>query len=95
MAIKAQEIGDFCPLLKKSCIRHKCAWFIKVLGSNPQTGEELEHWGCAVEWLPLLLVENSQKTREVSGSVDALRKEVSQRQQLLSLVSATKELTKS
>ena len=64
-----------CPLLNKACLEYACRWFIQVLGNNPQTGEHVNKWGCAVEWLPVLLIENSQQQRQTGAAVETLRNE--------------------
>tara|TARA_A100001515_G_scaffold5499_1_gene4938 strand:+ start:303 stop:608 length:306 start_codon:yes stop_codon:yes gene_type:complete len=73
MKIKA---GSFCPLIKKDCIELKCAWFTQLRGHNPNTGEEVDDWGCAVGWLPVLLVENSQQQRSTGAAVESFRNEM-------------------
>ena len=40
---KKIEVGHYCPLLKKECIEHKCAWYTHIRGSNPNTGEDLDN----------------------------------------------------
>lgn len=67
--------ADFCPLIKKECVENKCRWYVHLLGTNPQTGSELDKWGCAVEWLPILLVESSKEARHASAAVESFRNE--------------------
>ena len=76
MEIKA---GCFCPLIQKDCIGLQCAWITQVRGNNPQTGEEVDHWECAVKWIPMLLVENSQMQRQTGAAVESFRNEVVKR----------------
>lgn len=70
------EAGSFCPLIKKDCIGLKCSWFTQLRGHNPNTGEEIDDWGCAVGWLPVLLVENSQQQRSTGAAVESFRNEM-------------------
>lgn len=72
-----------CPLLKEECIEHQCAWFTHVTGLNPQTGAAMDHWDCAVRWLPMLITEGARQTRNVAASVDSMRNEVVERQDQL------------
>jgi len=72
MEIKA---GNFCPLLQKECIGLQCAWITQVRGNNPQTGDEVDHWDCAVKWIPMLLIENSQMQRQTGAAVESFRNE--------------------
>ena len=78
MTIKV-ESGDHCPLMGKTCIGLQCAWFTKVQGTNPQTGKDIEDWGCAVAWLPMLAIENSQTKRMSGAAVESFRNEVVKR----------------
>jgi len=68
--------GDFCPLLKKDCVGIKCSWFTQVRGTNPNTGQEIDEWNCAITWLPVLLIENSQQQRQTGAAVESFRNEM-------------------
>ena len=68
--------GTYCPLVKEDCLQLKCAWFTQLRGTNPNTGKEIDEWGCAVTWLPILLVENSQQQRSTSAAVESFRNEM-------------------
>lgn len=70
--------GDFCPLIKKDCIGLKCAWYTQVRGLNPNTGEEIDEWSCAITWMPIMAVEIAQKSNQTSASVESFRNEVVQ-----------------
>lgn len=59
-----------CPLIKKECVEHQCQWYTHLLGAHPQTNKEVDEWGCAVTWLPVLLIESSNQTRKVQASLD-------------------------
>ena len=48
------EQGKFCPLIGEDCLGLKCSWFTQIRGTHPQTGEEIDEWGCAVNWIPTL-----------------------------------------
>lgn len=68
--------GEKCPLLKKDCIKLDCAWFTSIHGVNPETNETVEHWKCAMVWLPGLLIENSFQQRTTGASVESFRNEM-------------------
>jgi len=67
--------GNFCPLIKKDCIGLKCSWYTQMRGTNPNTGEPVDEWGCAVTWMPMLLIENSQQQRQTGAAVESFRNE--------------------
>jgi hypothetical protein len=70
------EQGKYCPLIQKDCIGLQCSWFTQIRGMNPNTGEPVDEWGCAITWLPMLTIENSQQQRHTSAAVESFRNEV-------------------
>lgn len=68
--------GNYCPLLKKDCVGLQCAWFTQVRGHNPNTGKEVDEWSCAMVWLPVLLIENTQQQRSTGAAVESFRNEM-------------------
>lgn len=70
------EPGKWCPLIRKDCVGLKCAWYMQVRGMNPNTGEDIDEWGCAVTWMPIMTIENSQQQRHTSSAVESFRNEV-------------------
>lgn len=70
------EPGHYCPLIKKDCIQTKCAWFIQLRGQHPQTGNDIDEWGCAVAWTPILQIETTQQSRQTGAAVESFRNEM-------------------
>jgi hypothetical protein len=70
------EQGTFCPLIKEDCVQFKCAWFTQLRGTNPNTGKEVDEWGCAISWMPMLMIENSQQQRQTGAAVESFRNEM-------------------
>jgi hypothetical protein len=68
--------GKFCPLVGGDCKQLECNWFIQLRGKHPQTGEPLDEWDCAVKWLPLLLIEGAQETRQTAAAIESFRNEM-------------------
>ena len=76
--------GEFCPLVRGECVRHKCAFFTKLVGLDPQTGQHIDRFGCAVAWIPTLLVENSQQQRQTASEVSKVANQIhSQRSEFI------------
>ena len=74
MKLKVQEN---CPLNDfKECMQFKCGWFIHVNGQDPNTGEHIEEWGCSMAWLPKILIENAQMSRQTGAAVENFRNEI-------------------
>ena len=70
------EQGKYCPLIQKDCIGLQCSWFTEIRGVNPNTGQDVDEWGCAITWMPMLLIENSQQQRQTGAAVESFRNEV-------------------
>lgn len=62
-----------CPLMRKPCIEHECAWYGHMEGRNPQNGQPMDHWDCAVRWLPILITESARQTKNVQAAVEDFR----------------------
>jgi len=65
-----------CPLLNKKCIKHQCVWYNMLQGKHPQTGQNVQEWGCSIAWMPLLLVENTGKQVQTNSSIESFRNEM-------------------
>jgi hypothetical protein len=71
------EPKNQCPLNSfEPCKQLDCAWFLKIRGANPNTGEEIDEWGCSMAWLPVLMIENSQQQRSTGAAVESFRNEM-------------------
>ena len=77
------EREHWCPLIGEECMKLKCEWFTQMRVTNPQTGEDIDEWGCAVTWLPMLLIEHSQQQRQTGAAVESFRNETIKVSQLL------------
>jgi hypothetical protein len=68
-------LGAKCEEIKDGAI-HRCAWYTKLAGTNPNTGEQTDEQGCAMSWMPMLLIENSMQQRSTSAAVESFRNEM-------------------
>lgn len=71
------EKGDVCPLHKVdvSKVCHKCPWWTLLRGKHPQSNEQIDRWGCAVAWLPVLMIESAQASHQAGAAVESFRNE--------------------
>jgi hypothetical protein len=71
------ESKSNCPLDGfKPCRQLECAWFMQIRGTNPNSGEPVDEWGCSMAWLPMLMIENSQQQRSTGAAVESFRNEM-------------------
>ena len=67
-----------CPLIRKACMKHDCEWYTLIQGKNPQNGQDVNEWACAIAFLPMLLIENAQQIRGVQAATESFRNEVTE-----------------
>ena len=83
-------LGHKCEVAVDQSIQ-RCAWFIKIEGTHPQSGQLIDSWDCAIAWQPVLMIEQSAQIRTVACSVQAAgnRSEEQQKAALKLLESST------
>lgn len=70
------ESKNICPIYREPCKQLDCAWFIQLRGTNPNTGAEVDDWGCAVAWMPVLMIETAKETRQAGAAIESFRNEM-------------------
>ena len=80
-------LNSKCEEIKDGAI-HRCAWYTKLAGTNPNTGEQTDEQGCAIAWLPMLMIENSMQQRSTSAAVESFRNEMTNANQSSQLLLA-------
>lgn len=59
--------------------QHKCPKYVQIRGKDPQTGADVDKWGCVDTFLPMLLIENAQMARQTGAAVESFRNDVASR----------------
>lgn len=54
----------------------RCAWYTMLIGKNPQTNKDVEEWGCAMKWLPIMLTENAIQQRHTGAAIESFRNDM-------------------
>jgi hypothetical protein len=44
--------------------------------AQPKHGAEVDDWGCAMAWMPVLMIDNSQQQRSTGAAVESFRNEM-------------------
>ena len=71
------KVKDNCPLDNfNPCRKFECGWFIQIRGNHPQTGEEVDEYGCAMALMPMLMIENSRQTNQAGSAIESFRNEM-------------------
>ena len=80
-------LGAKCEEIKDGAI-HRCVWYTKLAGTNPNTGEQTDEAACSMAWLPMLMIENSMQQRSTSAAVESFRNEMTNANQSSQLLLA-------
>ncbi len=76
--------GEACPLAGFTpCKKKECRWYIHITGTLTNTGKHVDYWGCAIAWLPHLLIENANQARQTGAAVESLRNQTAHQAEVL------------
>lgn len=71
-----------CPLMQRPCIEDGtiidgelcgCKFWVHIVGKHPQTGLDQDLWDCSHAWIPVLLIDNTQRQRETGAAIESFR----------------------
>lgn len=72
-----EKIG--CHRLPRKCrvgvVKHHCQLWIALKGTDAE-GKTVDTYGCADSFIPRLLIENAQMSRQTGAAVESFRNEV-------------------
>lgn len=70
-------LGAKCEEVKtengKPPVLYRCPWYTQVRGLDPNTGKEIDHWGCAIAWMPTLLINTANESRKTTAATEDFR----------------------
>ena len=55
---------------------YRCPWYIQVHGVDPNTGQENCSWGCAIAWMPTLMINTANESRKGAAATESFRNEM-------------------
>lgn len=70
--------GTTCPLFRKDVSRvcHTCAWYTRIQGIHPQTGEQLDKWMCAITATVLATLDAGKAATVGAATTQELRNDM-------------------
>jgi hypothetical protein len=77
----AIEFCLICPLGVQDCEytkdgkNYRCRWYVPLAGKDPQSGEMIDEWKCAIAWGPIMSVEIANTNRGQTSAIESLRNE--------------------
>lgn len=54
----------------------RCPWYIMVRGTDINTGKEIDDWGCAIAWMPTLMINTANESRKGVAATESFRNEM-------------------
>ena len=58
-------------------VLYRCPWYVRVRGVDTNTGEETDSWGCAIAWMPTLMINTANESRKGAAAIESFRNEMS------------------
>lgn len=68
-------LGSKCEEIKDGKI-HRCRWYVRIEGKNPQNKQRLDREDCAIAWSPFLSLEIAGTNRGQTEALESFRNEV-------------------
>lgn len=57
-------------------VLYRCPWHVQVRGLDPNTGAETANWGCAIAWMPALMINSANESRKGVAATESFRNEM-------------------
>lgn len=57
-------------------VMYRCPWYVMVRGTDMNTGREIDDWGCAIAWMPTLMINTANEGRKGVAATESFRNEV-------------------
>jgi hypothetical protein len=70
------HLTGFTQSCRKLVTDEACSRWMQIQGHHPNTGEPINQSKCIDDWMPILMMENSQMQRQTGAAVESFRNEV-------------------
>lgn len=57
-------------------VLYRCPWHVQIRGVDPNTGAETASWGCAIAWMPALMINAANESRKGVAATESFRNEM-------------------
>lgn len=57
-------------------VLYRCPWYTRIRGTDINTGEEKDDWGCAIAWMPALMINTANESRKGVAATESFRNEM-------------------
>lgn len=74
---------------------HRCPWYVQVQGVDANNGQQTDNWGCAIAWMPALMINTANESRKGVAATESFRNEMvkqsAQTQQVMLMAALRKD----
>lgn len=56
----------------------RCPWYVEIRGFDANKGAEVSNWGCAIAWMPTLMINTANESRKNTAATESFRNEMVQ-----------------
>lgn len=57
-------------------VMYRCPWYVQVRGFDTNTGAGVDNWGCAIAWMPTLMINTANESRKGVAATESFRNEM-------------------
>jgi hypothetical protein len=57
-------------------VLYRCPWYVQIHGTDVNTGAEASNWGCAIAWMPALMINTANEARKNVAATESFRNEM-------------------
>jgi hypothetical protein len=57
-------------------ILYRCPWYVEIRGVDNNTGKDTANWGCAIAWMPALMINTANESRKGVAATESFRNEI-------------------
>ncbi len=72
LGAKCEEVKE----VEGKQVLFRCPWYKMLRGIDPNSGKEIDEWGCAIGWFPILQVEIAKEVRQGAAATESFRNAV-------------------
>ncbi|SCY25941.1 hypothetical protein SAMN05216420_10422 [Nitrosospira sp. Nl5] len=69
-------LGAKCEEIKtedEKPVIYRCPWYVQVRGVDVNTGQQIDNWGCAIAWMPTLMINTANESRKGAAATESFR----------------------
>lgn len=57
-------------------VLYRCPWYVQIRGVDVNSGQQTDNWGCAIAWMPALMINTANESRKGVAATESFRNEM-------------------